>query len=65
MNFLPSDKQIEVVSALTEGFHGIRATARIAGVNRETVAKFALQVGKGCAELMTAAWSASASTGSN
>jgi IS1 family transposase len=50
MNFLPRDKQIEVVSALTEGL-GIRATARITGVNRETVGKIALQVGRGCAEL--------------
>ncbi len=36
MNFLSRDKQIEVISALTEGL-GIRATARITGVNRETV----------------------------
>src|ERR1700676_65634 len=50
MNNLSRDKQIEVVSALTEGL-GIRATARIAGVNRETVGKLALQVGRGCTEL--------------
>jgi IS1 family transposase len=50
MNFLSRDKQIEVVSALTEGL-GIRATARITGVNRETVGNIALQVGRGCAEL--------------
>lgn len=50
MNILPREKQIEVVSALTEGL-GIRATARITGVNRETVGKIALQVGRGCAEL--------------
>jgi IS1 family transposase len=50
MNILSRDKQIEVVSALTEGL-GIRATARITGVNRETVGKIALQVGRGCAEL--------------
>src|ERR1700683_5551535 len=50
MNILPRAKQIEVVSALTEGL-GIRATARITGVNRETVGKLALQVGRGCAEL--------------
>jgi IS1 family transposase len=30
---------------------GIRATARITGVNHETVGKLALQVGRGCAEL--------------
>ena len=50
MNNLPREKQIEVISALTEGL-GIRATARITGVNRETVGKLALQVGRGCAEL--------------
>ncbi len=50
MNLLSRDKQIEIIAALTEGV-GIRATARLAGVNRETVGKLALQVGKGCAEL--------------
>ena len=50
MNILPRDKQIEVLSTLTEGL-GIRATARVTGVNRETVGKIALQVGRGCAEL--------------
>lgn len=50
MNVLPREKQIEVVSALTEGL-GVRATARITGVNRETVGKIALQIGRGCAEL--------------
>src|SRR5580704_18108429 len=50
MNFLSRDKQIEVISALTEGL-GIRATARITGVNRETVGKLAMRVGAGCARL--------------
>ncbi len=50
MNVLSRDKQIEIIAALTEGV-GIRATARLVGVNRETVGKLALQVGKGCAEL--------------
>ena len=50
MNILSRDKQIEIISALTEGM-SIRATARLAGVDRETVGKLALQVGKGCAEL--------------
>src|SRR6266852_9822156 len=44
------DKQIEIIAALTEGV-GVRATARLTGVNRETVGKLALQIGKGCAEL--------------
>jgi IS1 family transposase len=50
MNILTREKQIEIIAALTEGV-GIRATARLTGVNRETVGKLALQVGKGCAEL--------------
>jgi transposase-like protein len=38
MNILSREKHIEVISALTEGL-GIRATARVTGVNRETVGK--------------------------
>ena len=49
MNILSREQQVAVVSALTEEL-GIRATARITGVNRETVGKLALQVGRGCAE---------------
>lgn len=50
MNVLSRDKQIEVIAALTEGV-GIRATSRLTGVNRGTVAALALRVGRGCAEL--------------
>jgi IS1 family transposase len=50
MNILPHDKQIDVIAALTEGV-GVRATARLVGVIRETVGKLGLQVGRGCAEL--------------
>jgi IS1 family transposase len=50
MDVLSRDKQIDIIAALTEGL-GIRATARLTGVNRETVGKLALQVGRGCAEL--------------
>jgi len=50
MNILPRDKQIEIIAALCEGV-GVRATARLAGVNRKTVATLALDVGIGCAEL--------------
>jgi hypothetical protein len=50
MNFLSRDKQIEVISVLTEGL-GIRATARLTGVNRETVGTLALRVGRDCAKL--------------
>jgi len=50
MHILSRDKQIEVIAALCEGV-GIRATARLTGVNRKTVGRLALQVGNGCAEL--------------
>jgi IS1 family transposase len=50
VNILSRNKQIEVIAALTEGL-GIRATARLTGVNRKTVGSLALQVGKGACEL--------------
>ncbi len=50
MNILPFDKQVEVITALCDGL-GVRAVARLTGVNRGTVASLALRVGKGCAEL--------------
>ena len=50
MNFLSREKQIEVIAALCEGV-GIRAAARLTGVNRGTVGALALRVGRGCAEL--------------
>jgi IS1 family transposase len=50
MNILPRDKQIEVIAALCDGL-GVRATSRITGVNRGTVAALALKMGRGCAEL--------------
>ncbi|HET9715372.1 MAG TPA: transposase [Pseudolabrys sp.] len=50
MNILPREKQIEVIAALCDGL-GVRAAARITGVNRGTVAALALKVGRGCAEL--------------
>lgn len=50
MNILPRDKQIEVIAALCDGL-GVRAAARITGVNRGTVASLALRVGQGCREL--------------
>jgi hypothetical protein len=50
MNVLSREKQIEVIAALCNGL-GIRATARIPGVNRATVGTLALRVGRGCAEL--------------
>jgi len=50
MNILPREKQIEIISALCEGI-GQRAVARLTGTNRKTVARLALRVGRGCAEL--------------
>lgn len=50
MNNLPREKQIEVIAALCDGL-GIRATSRITGVNRGTVASLALKAGRGAAEL--------------
>jgi len=50
MNILSRNKQIEIVAALCEGV-GQRAAARLADVDRKTVARLALHVGKGCAEL--------------
>ena len=49
MNNLPREKQIEVIAALCDGL-GVRAAARITGVNRGTVAALALKLGHGCAE---------------
>jgi transposase-like protein len=46
MSLLSRDKQIEIIAALSEGV-GIRAAAGLVGVNRETVGKLALPVGKG------------------
>jgi IS1 family transposase len=50
MNVLDKAKQIEIIAALCEGV-GVRATARLTGTNRKTVARVALQIGIGCAEL--------------
>jgi len=44
------DVRVRITSALIEG-NSLRATARMVGVNRETVASFALRVGEGCARL--------------
>ena len=50
MNNLSRDKQIEILAALTEGL-GMRATTRLTGVDRKTVARLAMRIGLGCAEL--------------
>lgn len=50
MNNLPREKQIEIIAALCEGV-GQRAVTRLTGTDRKTVARLALRVGRGCAEL--------------
>lgn len=50
MNNLPRDKQIEIIAALCEGV-GQRAVSRLTDTDRKTVARLALRVGRGCAEL--------------
>ena len=50
MNILSRDKQIEVIAALCEGV-GQRAVSRLTGTDRKTVARLALAVGRGAAEL--------------
>jgi IS1 family transposase len=50
MNILPRDKQIEIISALTEGL-SIRATERLTGVHRDTIMRLGARVGRGCAAL--------------
>src|ERR1700688_3676197 len=50
MNNLDKAKQIEIIAALCEGV-GQRAVTRLTGCDRKTVARLALRVGRGCAEL--------------
>src|ERR1043165_2023275 len=50
MNILSRDKQIEIIAALTEGL-GMRATTRLTGVDRKTIARLQLKIGRGCAEM--------------
>jgi IS1 family transposase len=50
MNILSRDKQIEIIGALCEGV-GQRAVARLTGIDRKTVARLALAIGGGAAEL--------------
>lgn len=49
-NFLSLEKKTLVVAALCEGV-GIRATARIVGIDRESVSKIGRDVGEGYARL--------------
>lgn len=50
MNNLSRDKQIQIIAALVDGL-GQRAVSRITDTDRKTVARLALRIGLGCAEL--------------
>jgi IS1 family transposase len=50
-NVLSTSKQVQIVSALVEGV-GIRATARMAGVSKDTVMKLWVDMGEACARFM-------------
>jgi len=51
MNVLPRDKQIQIISALTEGC-SIRAIERITGVHRDTIMRLMVRTGQHCMSLM-------------
>jgi len=51
MNALAREKQVAVIAALTEGC-SIRSTARMTGVDRETVGTLLARVGEGCEALL-------------
>ncbi len=50
MNSLSLEKKAQVIRTLVEG-NSIRATARIVGVDRETVMYLGVDVGEGCAQI--------------
>src|SRR5208282_1211765 len=50
MNVLATEKQTQVISALTEGL-SIRSASRMFDVHRDTIGRFALTIGEGCERL--------------
>lgn len=50
MNKTSLDKQIQIISALTEGC-SIRATERLTGVHRDTIMRLGVRIGEGCEAL--------------
>ena len=50
MNILPFDKQVQIISALTEGC-SIRAIERLTGVHRDTIMRLGVRVGEACAAI--------------
>jgi IS1 family transposase len=50
MNILPFDKQVQIISALTEGC-SIRSVERLTGIHRDTIMRLGLRIGEACARL--------------
>jgi IS1 family transposase len=50
-NVLNTDKQIAIVSALSEG-SSIRSIERMTGVHRDTIMRLGMKIGQGCTALM-------------
>lgn len=53
MNILSTEKQTQIIAALTEGC-SIRAVERLTGVHRDTIMRLAVRVGEGCLKLHSA-----------
>src|ERR1700730_2862809 len=51
MNKLSTEKRSQVVAALVEG-NSIRATVRMTGVSKNTIAKLLLELGAACADYL-------------
>jgi IS1 family transposase len=52
-NVLNTDKQIAIISALTEG-SSIRSIERMTGVHRDTIMRLGVKIGQGCTRMMDA-----------
>lgn len=51
-NVLKTEKRTAIISALVEG-NGVRATARMVGVSKDTVSKLQLEIGAACARFQS------------
>ena len=51
MNKLTTEKRRQVVAALVEG-SGIRATVRMTGVSKNTIAKLLVELGAACSDYL-------------
>ena len=54
MNKLNTEKRRQVVAALVEG-NGIRATVRMTGVSKNTIAKLLVELGAACSDYLNKA----------